>query len=223
MNKILLFFFLSFTLLLNAQEEHDAFDKYGPPGMVYTNLKDALVDVNIAYKVKIEDQVIDPKLLPKLGKLSQVQALQLTSNGLTQLPAEFKDLTNLLYFACIGNAITSLPKDFRNLENLTELHLHSTKLDSLPWDIAYLGRLKVLEMQNNSAGTFYFPNSIGYLSHLNTMLLFNTKLDTLPASFGEFKRLKNLTFVMCGITKIPKTIGNISSLEQLVLDNNQIT
>ncbi|MCE9539240.1 MAG: hypothetical protein K8R85_08480 [Bacteroidetes bacterium] len=50
MIKILLFFFLPFSLLLNAQE--DAFDKYGPPGMVYTNLKDALVDVNVPGRAK---------------------------------------------------------------------------------------------------------------------------------------------------------------------------
>ena len=61
MKKTILLFFLSFSILIKAQEEYDSFDKYGPPGVVYTNLKDALADVNIAYKVKIDNQLFEPK------------------------------------------------------------------------------------------------------------------------------------------------------------------
>lgn len=69
------FFFLLFfssTITAFAQEERDPFDKYAPPGDVYTNLKEALKDPKLVYKLKLEYQPIDPKLQTKIPKLSEV-------------------------------------------------------------------------------------------------------------------------------------------------------
>jgi hypothetical protein len=41
MKHIFFLFLFIFSSILSAQEEMDPFDKYGAPGMVYTNLKDA--------------------------------------------------------------------------------------------------------------------------------------------------------------------------------------
>jgi Leucine-rich repeat (LRR) protein len=209
----------SFPLL--AQDD-DPFQKFGPPGMVYTNLKDALRESEMAFKLRLDNQPIEQKMIPKLSKLNNVQVLQLTVNGLTQLPAEIRNMKNLVYLASIGNEIREFPRPLCELSDLSELHIHSARLDSLPYDIAYLGKLRTLQIQNNKADTFHFPSSIGYLSHLNTMILYNSRLDTLPSSFGEFKRLKSLTISMCGLNKIPDPITKINGLELLVLDKNRI-
>ena len=50
-----------------AQQDVDPFDKYGPPGVVHTNLKEALQDANKVYKLKIQDQPFEPKLKPASG------------------------------------------------------------------------------------------------------------------------------------------------------------
>lgn len=223
MKKAAAFILLLYSFIGTAQQDVEPFDMYGPPGLVYTSMPDALLNVKKAYKVKIDDKIIDPKQLHKLGKLVNVQALQLSNNGLTVLPPEFSKLTNLFYFATIGNEITKLPEGFENLEQLTELHLHSVKMDSLSTKIAYHGRLKTLAIQNNKADTFSFPDSFGYLPNLNTLLLYNTKLDTLPATFGNLKRLKSLTIVKCGFNRIELPVCAISSLELLVLDHNGIS
>jgi Leucine-rich repeat (LRR) protein len=217
-----LFFCFLFSISLTAQDEQDPFEKYGPPGFIYTNMKEALKEAKLAYKVKLEHQPIDIKTLPKLGKLTQVQVLQLTANGITEFPEEMKDLKNLVYFSCVSNDIRTVPNYFGTFTELSELQFHGARLDSLPYDIAYLGRLRSLEIQNNKADTFNFPNSIGYLPYLNSLLVYNTRMDTLPSSFSEFKRLKSLTIAMCGLKKIPKSISRINSLELLVLDKNQI-
>ena len=183
-----LFLFLFFITGLFSQSVLDPFDKYGPPGEVYTSLKEALKNKEQAYKVKLDYQPIEAKQLSKLGKLTKTEVLQLTDNGIVQLPAELKDLQNLIYFSCIRNAITTLPPEFGNLTGLVDLQIHSAKLDSLPTEIIYLKRLKTLEIQNNKADTFYFPDAIGRLSNLNNMILYNTRIDTLPASFKEFKK-----------------------------------
>jgi Leucine-rich repeat (LRR) protein len=204
-----------------AQQDVDPFDKYGPPGVAYTNMKEALKDADKVYKLRIHDQPFEPKILPKLGSFSQLQALELASNGLTQLPVEFKNLKNMVYFASIGNALTTLPQGFSGIADLMELRLHSTNLDSLPSEIAYLGRLRTLEIQNNT-DTLHFPSTLGYLSSLTSMLVFNTVIDTFPASFSNIKKLKELTLVMCGLAEVPKPITKIATLEQLYLDNNAI-
>lgn len=221
MRNLLIISLLLAAVCLQAQQDADPFDKYGPPGVVYTNLKEALKDADMVYKLRIHDQPFEPKLLPKLGSFSQLQALELASNGLTLLPVEIKNLKNMVYFASIGNALTALPKDFSNIADLMELRLHSTNLDSIPSEIAYLGRLRTLEIQNNT-DTLHFPVTIGYLSGLTSMVVFNTIIDTLPGSFGNIKKLKELTLVMCGLKEVPKPIVRIATLEQLYLDNNSI-
>src|SRR5665213_2025392 len=120
MKKLLLFLILSLSISVYAQDTNDAFDKYAPPGLVYNSLNDALESADIAYKVKIENQLFEPKMLPKLGKLNKTMALQLSSNGITQLPVEFTNLTNLTYFSSRDNELTSLPKGLGNLALLTE-------------------------------------------------------------------------------------------------------
>lgn len=217
--SVISLFFVCFCM--QAQQDVNPFDKYGPPGGVYTNLKEALKDADVVYKLRIHDQLFEPKLLPKLGSFSQLQALELASNGLTQLPVEMKNLKNMVYFASIGNALTALPEDFSNIADLMELRLHSTNLDSIPSEIVYLSRLRTLEIQNNM-DTLHFPVTIGYLPGLTSMLVFNTSIDTLPASFGNIKKLKELTLVMCGLKEVPKPIVHIATLEQLYLDNNSI-
>lgn len=222
MRNLFVLIFISFVTLACAQQEVDPFDKYGPPGVVYTNMKEALKETNRVYKLQIENQPFEPKLLPKLGNFSQLQALELNSNGLTQLPVELKNLKNLVYFATIANEITALPQGFGTIPQLMELRIHSAKLDSLSEELTYLGGLRVLEIQNNMSDTLRFPSTIGYLSNLTSLLIFNSNIDTIPQSFGNLKKLKELTLVMCGLQKIPAPVTRINTLEQLIVDNNQI-
>ena len=107
MQKLLLALLFLLPAFLKAQDDDvDPFDRYGPPGApVFTNLKDAVKAPAACYRLKLDNQIIEAKLLPKIGKLDQLQALQLNANGLTQLPSEFVNLTNLIYFACIENPI----------------------------------------------------------------------------------------------------------------------
>ena len=104
MNKKHIFIFILFiatSIQLFAQEERDAFEMYGPPGETYTNLKEALKEPKQVYKLKLDYQVIDPKLQLKIPKLTEVQVLQLTANNLTQLPPELTSLSNLFYFVVV--------------------------------------------------------------------------------------------------------------------------
>ena len=79
---------------------NEIFDKYGPPIRIYTNLKDAITNAGKVFTLKLENQKIDPKLVPKLASLTEFQALELNSNGITQLPMEFNKLKKP-YLFCI--------------------------------------------------------------------------------------------------------------------------
>src|ERR1700741_672002 len=99
MKTLLTIFFSLFSFFLLAQDDEDPFSKFGPPGAVYTNMKDALKEAKSVYKLKLDNQPLDPKVIPKLNKLTEVQVLQFTSNGLTELPNEICDLHYLIYLS----------------------------------------------------------------------------------------------------------------------------
>ena len=63
--RIIVLFFVFISFSISAQDEQDPFDKYGPPTTTFTTLKDALKDPNNAFKVKIEYQPFEPKLLDR--------------------------------------------------------------------------------------------------------------------------------------------------------------
>ena len=86
--SLFILFVLSFTCCFAQNDEDiDPFDKYAPPGENYTDLKLALKVVKQVYRLKLDYQTLDPKSLPKIGKLTDLAALQFTDNGLTELPA----------------------------------------------------------------------------------------------------------------------------------------
>ena len=71
MKNALILFFINILSPVFAQQDVDPFDKYGPPIRIYTNLKDAITDAGKVFTLKLENQKIDPKLVPKLASLTE--------------------------------------------------------------------------------------------------------------------------------------------------------
>ena len=95
MKKLLIIIIFINTLCLAQKNE---FDKYGPFGsQVFTDLKLALEVEKNVYKLDISYKKIEPKVYAKLGKLKDLQALKLSGNEITNYPANFGELFNLLY------------------------------------------------------------------------------------------------------------------------------
>ncbi len=75
--------------------------------------------------------------------------LELLGQGLTSLPPELFQLTNLTELNLYNNELTSLPPEIGQLTNLTTLILWNNELTSLPPEIVQLTKLKWLHLDDN--------------------------------------------------------------------------
>ena len=118
-----------------------------------------------------------------IGRLTALQALDLSDNQLTSVPAEIGQLTSLEVLYLANNQLTSLPAEIWQLTSLTYLNLSYTTLTSLPAEIGQLTSLTVLDFEANQLTSV--PAEIGQLTLLEELYLGRNKLRTLPAAIGE--------------------------------------
>jgi small GTP-binding protein len=116
--------------------------------------------------------------------------LDLSGKGLTTLPPEFGQLTNLQTLDLSSNQLSSLPPEFGQLTNLQTLYLFSNQLSSLPPEFGLLSKLKSLDLRDNEL--VKLPPEIGKL-RLTRLTLANNPLPLLPPEIRkkEFRAILN--------------------------------
>jgi internalin A len=85
-------------------------------------------------------------LPPEIGQLTNLTYLDLYNNQLTELPAEIGQLTNLTQLDLSFNQLTELPAEIGQLTNLTQLKLSCNRLTELPPEIGQLTNLTQLDL-----------------------------------------------------------------------------
>jgi internalin A len=102
-----------------------------------------------------------PELPAEIGQLTNLQTLKLCHNKLTSLPESIGQLTNLRELNFFGNHLVSLPESIGQLTNLRELYLLSNHITSLPESIGQLTNLQVLRLDRNQLTSL--PRSLARL------------------------------------------------------------
>ena len=85
----------------------------------------------------------------EIGKLHNLQELELGWNQLTTLPAAIGQLQNLQILWLSYNQLTSLPAEIGQLQNLQKLLLGNNQLTTLPAAIGQLQNLEWLDLREN--------------------------------------------------------------------------
>ncbi len=116
--------------------------------------------------------------------------------------------------------LSSIPEQIGELTDLTILDLRSNQLTTLPKRIGNLTALTYLSLGGNQLTTL--PESIGGLTALTDLLLGRNQLTTLPESIGGLKALTILDLGFNQLTKLPKQIGDLNALKFLGLNFNQL-
>jgi leucine-rich repeat protein SHOC2 len=216
-------FILFFSLLLLKISAQKEFDKYGPYGCeVYKDLKTALGIVQRVYKLDLSYQKLDERQYDKISTLSDLQALKLSGNGVTDYPKNFDALYNLLYFASYNNKFLQFPPNFKALYNLQYLELQHTLIDSVPASIAWLSKLQSFKF-GNTDDTLKLPSTLPYLKKLKDITFENCILDSFPKELFKIPSLYYINLSNTNTWYLTKHFERLKDLEVLVIENNHLS
>ncbi|BBI17659.1 leucine-rich repeat domain-containing protein [Neochlamydia sp. S13] len=126
-----------------------------------------------------------------------------------------KDITSL---NLRGIGLTFLPPEIGQLSQLQKLDLNNNQLTTLPAEIGQLSQLKELKLEKNQLASL--PPEIGQLSQLPWLKLESNQLTTLPAKIGQLSQLRMLYLNNNQLTSLPAEIKPLSQLRALNLQNN---
>ena len=168
----------------------------------------------------------DPYYYKALEKIEQAvkdrrEELDLSGMGLTELPAEIVQLTNLTVLFLNNNSLSSLPAEIVQLTNLTYLSLNDNSLSSLPAAIVQITNLTYLSLDNNSLSSL--PTSIGQLTNLTELSLDNNSLSSLPAAIVQLTNLRVLSLDNNSLSSLPAAIVQLTNLTYLFLNDNSLS
>jgi internalin A len=159
--------------------------------------------------------------LPReIGELTNLRILYLRRNKISRLPTEIGNLTQLSELSLAANPIKELPAEFWRLKSLKRLWLDETQLPALPAEIGTLSNLTRLALHGNRLATL--PAAIGNLVNLQELYLGTNQLAELPAEIGKLSQLKILTLDSNRLETLPPAIGNLVNLQELHLFKNQL-
>ncbi|AFY80496.1 COR domain-containing protein [Oscillatoria acuminata] len=151
----------------------------------------------------------------------KVTALNLLWKGLTKLPPEIGQLSNLTVLDLSGNQLSALPPEIGQLSHLTGLYLWHNQLSALPPEIGQLSNLIRLSLDRNQLSAL--PLEIGQLSNLTQLDLGDNQLSALPLEIGQLSHLTQLDLGDNQLSALPPEIGQLSNLTTLELSGNPLT
>jgi len=144
-------------------------------------IKGERYNINTTTELVLHTRVFPPEIV-KLTKLKFLKVAMLSS-----LPESIGKLTNLEELNLKDGRLTSLPESIGKLTKLEKLTLFNNKLTSLPPSIGKLTNLEYFNLGLNPKLTS-LPPSFGNLTQLKKLYLFGTPITSLPKSI---KKLRN--------------------------------
>lgn len=143
--------------------------------------------------------------------------INLSGQGLTEIPKELFSYKNLRKLYLRNNRIESIPKEITNLKLLTVLDISNNNLTSIHSKTFDLKRLEVLILNNNRIKNI--PSQIKNFKKLRVLGLANNKFITLNAHLNFLTELKELNLSGNFFIEFPKEIFYLKNLEKLWLSN----
>ncbi|GAB4841216.1 hypothetical protein Ancab_039679 [Ancistrocladus abbreviatus] len=162
-----------------------------------------------------------------LSQLIKLTSLDLSLNNFEgRIPNSMANLTQLSTLGLGSNYLTGeVPPGFANLTRLTFLELGYNELHgSIPSFISRLENLQVIGLAGNSFSSPVPFDLFVKQKELIALRLSDVELILHPAALSNatFPQFADLQLVGCSLTQFPKFLHNQTTLELLILANNQI-
>ncbi|XP_078620263.1 uncharacterized protein LOC144887137 [Branchiostoma floridae x Branchiostoma japonicum] len=165
--------------------------------------------------------------------------IDLSSKGLTSVPAEVFDATDIERLVLSDNRLTSIPEEIGQLQKLRELKLSYNLLTQLPQaittlpnlqhiDVSYnkletlpdgISRLQLLELHINNNEFKEVPEEVCSLRQLNTFIMSQNPIKCLPDKISQLTALSRLDIDHCQFDEFPRQVLQLEGLETLYMGN----
>ncbi|GFG36680.1 hypothetical protein Cfor_11016 [Coptotermes formosanus] len=147
--------------------------------------------------------------------------LDLSSNCISKLPPQIKNLVTLTVLNIHSNNLDSVPEELGCLSKLTHLNLSHNKLCTLPAMFFKLHELRTLQLAHNNLTVV--TDDIGDLIMLENLDISHNCLSILPPGIGFLTRLMQLDASHNKLTEIPPDLVSLRVLHKLDVSDNQIS
>lgn len=121
----------------------------------------------------------------EITQLTELRVLGLSGNVIDSIPRSIISLVNLAKLDLGSNRITDLPSFVGELKNLTHLDLRHNRISVIPPEIAQCVKLELLQLWGNKLTVL--EDAIVKLPLLQELYLKDNRLATLPAGMAKIK------------------------------------
>jgi Leucine-rich repeat (LRR) protein len=179
---------------------------------LFPTFADLLVRKDL-YPHIIDLNVVDHGLtqLPdEICEFTELEKLNCSNNYITLLPMGLSRLVKLTEITAINNRLIILPPEIGKLENLRRLDVQYNQIDSLPPSFADLKALRFVNFNNNNFHEF--PDPLGSVRNLETLYMSHNRIKRIPQSIGGLVNIRTLSFYgnrICSIHNLIKWLRHI--------------
>ena len=175
-----------------------------------------------------------------LGKLQDLQAINMWSCGLDAIPSSWSSLNKLQVLGLGHSKTLSSFGPIKKLTNITWLDLGGCQLKTIPDEVTHLTKLIVLALGDNEG--IEIDDSICCFWNLRKLALNNCALESVPEpvfsliklshlhlddnhlpsiepDISHLKDLKELSVIGNNNVKLPKVLGKMEKLKRIVVDD----
>lgn len=181
-------------------------------GLTVTSL-DKLSRAERADVVRLYLRGIHDSLNGRLFRLPNLRELDISENGLPQVPASVFKLESLRRLWLVRNPIENLPADIAKLKALVYLNLDGTAVAQLPDALGELRELRFLRVNDTPVASL--PESLRGLSNMRRLYARNTKLRAVPPVLASWQSLEDIAFDGTAVAEIPVWLVNLPNLKRV--------
>jgi len=122
-------------------------------------------------------------LPPEIGNLTELRVLVCSGNMIDSIPPEIASCVNLQKLDCASNRITALPPAIGSLSKLTHLDVRHNRVETIAPEIADCKSLYLLQLTGNKLTELNI--AVTKIASLKELYLKDNRLVTLPSAIAK--------------------------------------
>ncbi len=142
-------------------------------------------------KKLILKEFIDKELPKWVGKLSNLEYLDLSNNNIEKVPDDLRFLNSLKYLNLGHNKLESLPELSNGLKNLEKIVVSDNRFDEFPKELLSLNNIHTINLSKNNIKSI--PSEIHKLINLYDLSVSKNPINTLPDELFSLPKLESLS------------------------------